>query len=111
MERVLVTGATGLIGRHVCTSLVQRGFDVHGVARNAAAMPGVNLHACDLLDTDDAGRVIRGIRPQIVVHCAWVTTHGAFWQSPQNLDWLAASARLLRTAHDCGVLRVVGLGT
>jgi len=29
MKRVLVTGASGFIGRHVLAPLVERGYDVH----------------------------------------------------------------------------------
>jgi len=41
-RRVLVTGASGFIGRAAVSALQARGFDVHGVSR----------HAVDLLDAD-----------------------------------------------------------
>jgi len=37
MKQVLVTGATGFIGRHLCQQLVARGFKVRGVVRPQSA--------------------------------------------------------------------------
>jgi nucleoside-diphosphate-sugar epimerase len=111
MERVLVTGATGLIGRHVAEELSRRGFDVHGGARTTTPIAHVSMHSCDLLDAHAAGALVRTVRPDIIVHSAWVTTHGIYWQSPENRDWLAASLSLIHAANDSGVRRFVGVGT
>jgi nucleoside-diphosphate-sugar epimerase len=111
MQRVLVTGASGLIGRHVAEELARRGFDVHGCARTWAPIAGVSMHSCDLLDAHPTGALVRTVKPDIIVHSAWVTTHGVYWQSPENRDWLTASLSLLGAANDSGVRRFVGVGT
>jgi nucleoside-diphosphate-sugar epimerase len=111
MEHALVTGVSGLIGRHVAASLVRSGLEVHGLARSQPDIVGVTMHHCDILDHDATANLIGEIRPGIVVHCAWVTTHGIFWHSPENLDWLGASLSLLRSARDAGMRRFVGVGT
>ena len=56
MKRVLVTGATGCVGRHALPLLVARGWDVHGVASKQAppAIEGVTWHRANLLDSHDA---------------------------------------------------------
>ncbi len=48
---------------------------------------------------------------QTIVHCAWVTDHGAYWTSPENLDWAAATLSLARESHERGAKRFVGVGT
>jgi nucleoside-diphosphate-sugar epimerase len=111
MARVLVTGATGLIGQHVSASLAARDFDVHGVARRLGHQPCVTLHACDLLDPIATSQLVEDIRPDIVVHCAWITTHAVYWQSPANLTWLTASLSLLRATQQSGTRRFIGVGT
>jgi len=111
MERALVTGASGLIGRHVAAALSRRGFDVHGCARTSTDVLTVNMHRCNLLDVDAMRSLIENVRPDVIVHCAWVTRHGAYWHSPENLDWLSSSVSLLRTAKLAGVRRFVGVGT
>jgi nucleoside-diphosphate-sugar epimerase len=111
MERVLVTGATGLIGRHVCAALQKAGYEVHGAARIPADLHGVAVQACDLLNISASHILIEDIRPDIVVHSAWVTTHGVYWHSPENRDWLRASLALMASAQVFGARRFVGVGT
>ncbi|HEY5048801.1 MAG TPA: NAD(P)-dependent oxidoreductase [Rhizomicrobium sp.] len=111
MKRTLVTGASGLIGRHVAEALAQRGFEVHGCSRAPARTPAISMHQCDLLDSRATELLLREIRPDTIVHCAWVTTHGTYWQSPQNLEWLSAGVLLLRAARDAGMSRFVGVGS
>lgn len=48
MTRVVVTGATGLIGSRVLTALVAQGNEVHALARAPGAASGVHWHRADL---------------------------------------------------------------
>jgi nucleoside-diphosphate-sugar epimerase len=94
VSRVLVTGATGFIGRHALAPLVAAGHEVHATARTpGAAARGVTWHAADLLESAD---VVRYVNPDALLHLAWYAEHGKFWSSPENLRWLQASVALLR---------------
>lgn len=110
---VLVTGASGLIGREVVRSLLAAGRDVHAVARRPPAAPdrGVAWHSADLLDLDDRRRLARLIQPSAVIHCAWCTAHGAYWTAPENGAWVEATLHLADTLVDAGAGRFVGVGT
>jgi nucleoside-diphosphate-sugar epimerase len=46
-----------------------------------------------------------------LIYAAWVTHHGAFWDSEANLDWIAASLDLLRGFAASGGRRVVFVGS
>lgn len=106
MRRVaLVTGGSGLIGRHVAAPLRALGFTVHTTSR------GDSLHPADLLQPGSARALLEDVRPSHVLHCAWDVTHGRFWHAPDNLDWVAATLNLARAAAAAGVVRFVGLGT
>src|SRR5215469_5278106 len=111
MTKVLVTGAGGFIGRNVVGALLRRGADVHGCGRTIAAEPGITFHACDLGDAAGTRALLEEVRPDIVVHCAWITTHGHYWQSPENSAWVDRSSNLLRSAAATGTRRFVGVGT
>ncbi|MFN6267569.1 MAG: NAD-dependent epimerase/dehydratase family protein [Alphaproteobacteria bacterium] len=111
-ERVLVTGATGFIGRHIPALLQARGYETHITARSDLPQTaGITAHRVDLLRGDDAQRLIRDIRPDIIIHTAWYVAHGRFWTAPENTDWLEASTALAAYAAEAGARRFVGIGT
>jgi nucleoside-diphosphate-sugar epimerase len=111
-RRVLLTGATGFVGRHAGAALARRGFEVHAVARAPGpAAEGVAWHAADLLDGDAARRLVDRIRPTHLLHLAWYVEHGKFWHSPENLRWVAASLELVRAFRQAGGERAVLSGT
>jgi len=113
VARVLVTGGTGLIGPHAVAELVRRGAEVHVVARRIPdpVPAGVTAHAGNLLDADAMAALVAELRPTHLLHLAWVTAHGLYWRSPENLDWLAATVRLARAFAEAGGTRMVTAGT
>ena len=110
---VLVTGATGLIGRQTLIPLVQRGFAVHAVARHVPTLSrrGTTWQNADLLDPTARAAVIDVAKPTHLLHLAWVTAHGAFWEDPANDAWLDASQDLVQRFVAAGGERVVVAGT
>lgn len=110
---VLVTGATGLIGRHTHVPLVKAGLVVHAVARRVPDLrrKGVVWHGGDLLDRGFRTHLIDVAKPSHLLHLAWVTEHGRFWEAPDNDDWLEASRDLLTRFAGQGGRRAVVAGT
>lgn len=111
MTRILVTGGSGFVGRHVLPVLLRESSEVHTMGRGANRPDGVVHHQADLLDADSPASLLAEIKPQTVLHLAWTVEHGRFWTAPENLDWVAATLRLARAAEAAGVGRFVGLGT
>lgn len=110
MKRVLVTGASGFIGRQTLAPLVERGYEVHALDLRPGDAPGVVWHRADLLDGPAAAEAVAAIGASHCLHLAWEVGAG-FWEAPANADWVAASLALLRAFHAAGGRRFVGAGT
>jgi nucleoside-diphosphate-sugar epimerase len=60
---------------------------------------------------DDLDEALHIIAPSYLLHLAWFTEPGCFWDAPENLDWVAASLRLVRAFGKRGGERLVVAGT
>lgn len=112
-RKILVTGASGFVGRHVLTPLLARGYDVHVSTRDAAAIfpAGVTRHVTDLLDCSQHQALIDRVRPDCLLHMAWYAEHGKFWHAVENAHWLQATLSLASCFCRSGGERFVGVGT
>ncbi|MGO9956926.1 MAG: NAD-dependent epimerase/dehydratase family protein [Solirubrobacteraceae bacterium] len=113
MSRVLVTGASGFIGLGTLQPLLEAGMEVHAVSSRGApagAPSEVRWHVADLLQPG-AERELAAIQATHLLHLAWYAEPGRFWRAADNLDWLAASLKLIRTFTEAGGRRVVVAGS
>ena len=67
--RILITGATGLLGKKMMAVLPQLGFEVLGTASRAAG----KIKKMDITDSREVMEVISGYRPDAVIHAAAIT--------------------------------------
>lgn len=112
LKRILVTGASGLIGRHCIARLLQQGAEVHAVGRAAPSISdGVAFHAIDLLREGEAAALLAQVRPSHLLHLAWYAEPGRFWRAPENFRWVEATLQLARAFVDSGGERLVGAGS
>jgi nucleoside-diphosphate-sugar epimerase len=113
VPHVLVTGATGFIGRHVVDELDRRGWEIHAAAIDAieAGHTRIRWHAVDLLEPGAAARLVAAVRPSHLLHLAWYAEPVRYWISRENLRWVRASIDLLDAFIDAGGCRIVGAGS
>jgi nucleoside-diphosphate-sugar epimerase len=109
--RVLITGASGFIGRQVLLPLVERGFEVHAVGNTRTGTADVAWYAADLLSANARRELLEAVEPSHLVHGAWYLEPGRYLGSPANLDWVIASLDLVRSFQRRGGERVVTLGS
>ena len=96
-KRILVTGASGFIGGHVCEALAAMGLHVRAMARSSSdigQLSGVDIELCraDLRDAASLERACAGM--DLVVHCAAAV--GSFG------EWVVVSDGLLDAFDDVG---------
>mmetsp|Transcript_32131 Transcript_32131/g.73522 ORF Transcript_32131/g.73522 Transcript_32131/m.73522 type:complete len:394 (-) Transcript_32131:69-1250(-) len=70
--RVLITGATGLIGRELMRELCPSRWDVLGIARSRQKPNSVKgeFRSCDLTEDGAVEKVVQDFQPQVIVHLA-----------------------------------------
>ncbi|MEK6299784.1 MAG: NAD(P)-dependent oxidoreductase [Acidobacteriota bacterium] len=120
MKRVLLTGATGFIGRHCIAPLLESGYEVHAVSSKAQEeralhanqeFRDVRWHKANLLDSAQVTSLVGEVKPTHLLHFAWYTVPGYYWTSLENLRWVQASLDLLQAFAVHGGQRVVIAGT
>src|SRR5512138_1515223 len=105
MIKTMVTGAGGFIGRHVMRKLAPIAGEHHAIDLNPRpeGLPSsVTWHQADIMNPDAMAELISEIRPQRLLHLAWITTHGEYWNSAENFRWVEASLRLFRVFVEAG---------
>ena len=112
-KKILITGATGWIGRHVLDELKSKDFEVHALtSRSTPPYDGfVHWHTVDLHDHAKVNKFVADLKASHLLHLAWYVEHGQFWTSPQNLIWVESSINLVRAFVESGGERVIAAGT
>ncbi len=111
MVHILLTGATGLIGRATTKALVSAGHEVTAVSRSGQANGATHTAACDLLVPEQVLATIRKAKATHLVHLAWHDDAKDRWISPANLNWMAATLHLIQEFARAGGVRAICAGS
>ncbi|WP_171238989.1 NAD(P)-dependent oxidoreductase [Ruegeria sp. HKCCA5763] len=111
MARVLLTGATGLIGKAAISALAASGCEVIALSRRGPVDAAHQTLPCDLLNAQEVSAAVRQARASHLLHLAWHDGPKDRWVSPANLDWMAASLHLVRAFAEAGGERAVCAGS
>jgi nucleoside-diphosphate-sugar epimerase len=112
--KVLVTGAGGFLGRAVTEALALLGHEVYGLSSMTRRQGGdqkLNWVSADLFSPSDVNLLMEKFRFEGLVHLAWNTTPGTYWQSNDNLRWVAVSLNLFEAFRSHGGKRIVVAGS
>ncbi|WP_376793407.1 NAD-dependent epimerase/dehydratase family protein [Thermoflexus sp.] len=111
--RVLVTGATGFLGRNLCPYLVERGYRVRALVRPTAdwgflADHGVEIAWGDVQDPASVQEAVAGC--EAVIHAAG---YFRFW-GPRERYWgvnVEGTRNMVQAAQAVGIRRFVHIST
>ena len=118
MKNVLLTGATGFVGRQILKSLLACNCDVTIVVRpgwqdripfalgDTTVIEVDNLFA---VSTEWWAGVLGGI--DTVIHSAWYAEPGKYLTSEKNIDCLIGTSQLAKAAVHSRVQKFIGLGS
>ena len=110
MERILVTGCGGFVGRYLTDLLVEEGFETWGADREPAAneFAGHECVPCDLRNRGDVDGLLDRVQPGYIVHLAAQSSGRISFSQPHQtlsnnilsilniLDWLRTSGSTTR---------------
>lgn len=118
MKNILITGATGFVGKHVVNALADTDTKIRAVARRPKESGQISLKGIDeVIETNDLfaenenwwADIFKDI--DIIIHLAWYAEPGKYLQSSKNIDCLSGTLQLAKGAVSAGVKRFLGIGT
>lgn len=115
---VLLTGATGFVGRQIWLALAAHNVSVRVVVREQSlaklerAEPAESVVVTQDLFAESADWWVQACQDvDTVIHAAWYAEPGLYLQSAKNLDCLIGTLQLAKGAVQAGVRRFIGIGT
>jgi nucleoside-diphosphate-sugar epimerase len=114
--RILITGAGGFIGAAVAKAANSAGHKVVAIVRNdksrlAPIAGAIAIERVDLADTQAAAELLRSVRPDVVIHCAWEGVGGALRSGDIQLENVRTTVALADAAAAAGARKFVGIGS
>ena len=103
MSRILVTGCSGYIGRHLAPALGDAGHEVTGVDRHEPAFELADFHLGDLNEPGVAERAADGV--DLVVHLAAAKDDWGVSAERYERDNVQATRTLIAAGRNAGVRR------
>lgn len=104
--RLLITGASGLLGQHLARRALELGWRVSGTFRRSPLPLALEWHPLDVSDPQAAHALLRAVRPEVVIHTAALDRGPDLWrvnvEGTRNLTQAARAvqARLVHLSSD-----------
>lgn len=114
MEKVMVTGANGMLASNIIAELLEQGYEVIGTVRSIGKYhgpqgAGLRLEECDFKDTAAMERLMEGC--SAIVHVAAMTSQGENDYEKFRKVNVTATENLVKTAIRKGLKRFLYVST
>lgn len=112
MTRILLTGATGFIGRSLLPALLNNNHEVLALVRPASIAKLPSHKQLTIASIDEMNTAINAFKPDMVIHGAWVGANRIERNDPEFVaQSIVLSDQLLKAAHKAGAKRWIGMGS
>ncbi|RMZ59044.1 NAD-dependent epimerase/dehydratase family protein [Chryseobacterium nematophagum] len=107
MKKVVVIGATGFVGAQVVKELVNRGYEVEAIARDASQVLQHDKVTAKSVDVNDIDNLVKALQGNDAV----INTFNGGWTNP-NLynDFLQGSLNIEKAVEKSGIKRFITVG-
>lgn len=113
MNRILITGANGFIGRYCLKLLVEKGYEIHAIDNmfdDGLYHENITWYKLDLNNHDEITKLLMKIRPNILLHMAWYISNTGY-NDRIHYSWINLSMELIHAFKQSGGKRVVVIGS
>lgn len=115
IQKILVTGASGFIGSHLCRHLCNESVEVHAVSRSSQSTnkSSIKWWHGDLEDRSTVHNIVHQIKPDIIYHLASNVTGSRAIEHvlPTLHSNFVSTVNLLTVATETGCNRIVLAGS
>ena len=111
--KILITGGNGFIGRPILDLLKSKDIEVCVIGRHRPEnFEGFFLEV-DILKISqiEIFKILNKIKPTHLIHLAWYTEYGKFWNAEENISWIYKTISLIKIFCEVGGKCVIATGS
>lgn len=107
--KILLVGS-GFIGTEIAKRLQSEGHEIRIFSRSLNTSINVQQIVGDVFNFDEFSGALLW-EPQVVIHTAWITTHGVYAEDSSNLKYAEFTSLLASTVSQTSLEHLIILGT
>ena len=117
MKNILLTGATGFLGKQILNDLNGKDLSIHVICRGDDNFFANYKNITKIIKTNNFftesaewyKNICEGV--DIIIHAAWYAEPGEYLESPLNIECLSGTLNFAKAAAEQRVKKFVGVGT
>jgi len=113
MEKILITGANGFLGKNLLDQLIYSDFEIYALDKEIPKKTSSKIHwiKVDLFNKEKVSRTMEMIAPHYLIHLAWTIEPGMRLNSNAHEKWINISMDLFKSFAVNGGKRILVSGS